>query len=735
MSVEKAMLSAKAHERKGAYQQARSIYEKILADYPHNKRAQHAMEALHTKTSQTEPGETPPTKDIKALLTLHRRNAFSAVCLKSKQILKRYPRSYIVWHVLGLAHAGRAEFLQAQECFQTAIDINPHSAEAYSNLGNALKDQGHSLSAISSYKTAIQLRPNYAEVHHNMGAALLDQGDIGAAIQSYENALAVTDKIPEFHYSLATALRLKGQFAEALACLEKTLDLQPSFADAHHAMAHVLRALGRRKDALVCYQKFLENSPENAEAHNNMGVVLQELGHFKAALRLYARAVSLRLDYAEAHNNIGTVFQELSQFKSALKAYARALEIRPDYAEVHNNIGNTLRDLGKMDDAISYYARAVQYKPNYAAAHNNIGNVLKERGDIDFAISAYSRAVEIDPKYATAHRHLSQVKVFKTTDSQFQVMKNLFDSTDISDADRCEICFALAKAHHDMGAFAQAFGYFKKGNTIRKETLGYEITTDRKLFQDLQDIQFSMKPVAQLDTSATRPPQPIFILGMPRSGTTLVEQIISNHSSVTGGGELPYAWQLGSEFILPHGQTSSADIQKFGEKYLEKIRALSEGRPFVTDKMPQNFRLIGLILCAMPNAKIVHVQRDARAIAWSNYKHYFMSKGLGYCYNLADLVEYFNLYSRLMTSWNARFPAAIYNLNYEQLTENPEPETRRLIDYLELDWEDSCLSPEQNSRSIRTASQQQVRQKVYKGSSQEWLKYAPFLGNAFEKLN
>ncbi len=221
---------------------------------------------------------------------------------------------------------------------------------------------------------------------------------------------------------------------------------------------------------------------------------------------------------------------------------------------------------------------------------------------------------------------------------------------------------------------------------------------------------------------------------MPRSGTTLIEQIISSHSDVTGAGELKYVSQYGANLALGSKAINTASLSEFRKKYLSELSKVSNGKRFATDKMPQNFRFIPLICAAFPEAKIIHVQRNAAATCWSNYKQYFSSKGLGYSYDLQDVVSYYRLYSDLMDLWQSEYGDRIYNLDYEKLTTNQKTETKRLIEYLELNWEKKCLLPHTNKRSVRTSSQQQVRQKVYQGSSEVWQKYEPLLDGAFDSL-
>jgi hypothetical protein len=228
---------------------------------------------------------------------------------------------------------------------------------------------------------------------------------------------------------------------------------------------------------------------------------------------------------------------------------------------------------------------------------------------------------------------------------------------------------------------------------------------------------------------------PIFIVGMPRSGTTLVEQIISSHSKVTGAGELSFATQFGASIAQGLSDSTTDSLINFRERYLIKLQNVSNGNLIVTDKMPQNFLYIGLLAAAFPEAKIVHVKRNPTAVCWGNYKQYFASKSFGYCYGLDEVVAYYALYQNLMGFWEMKLPNRIYNLDYELLTINQDDETKKLIQHLDLDWESKCLSPQNNRRGVATASKLQIRKKVYQGSSEQWKKYEPFLNGAFDYLD
>lgn len=307
---------------------------------------------------------------------------------------------------------------------------------------------------------------------------------------------------------------------------------------------------------------------------------------------------------------------------------------------------------------------------------------------------------------------------------------------DMGEEARCQLSFALAKMYEDIGELDKAFEFLSTGNDLRKKILGYEIDIDKKFYEKLRKTEPLLRENSLEIQSTSSSITPIFILGMPRSGTTLVEQIVSSHSQVIGAGELTYIFRFSEGLFSNTSSISKRNIADFRQKYLSSLAKRANGENFIIDKMPQNFQFIPLICAALPEAKIVHIQRDAAATCWSNYKQYFSAKdGLGYCYNLNDVVSYYKLYVNLMKLWQSKYGEQIYNLNYEKLTNNQVSETKSLIKFLGLAWEDSCLCPEKNIRSVRTASQQQVRKKVYRGSSESWKKYEPYLDNKFKQLS
>ena len=495
-----------------------------------------------------------------------------------------------------------------------------------------------------------------------------------------------------------------------------------------------LYSQGQLQQALKQAETLVQQFPKSAILFNIQGALLKGLGQLEAAIEAYNKALIIKPDYAEAYSNMGITLKNQGKLEAAIEAYNKALIIKPDYAEAYNNMGNALRDQGKLEDAIEAYNKALAIKPDYAEAYNNMGNAFQDQGKLEEAIDAYNKALAIKPDYADANRHLSSVSKYKPNNPQIGTVDKLLKRPDLKDADRCHLLYTFAKMNEDLGKPEIAYENYVAGGALRQKLLAYDPEQDQRLFAKIKGNAPSLKDFA-FDASGRATAQtPIFILGMPRSGTTLVEQIISSHSEVTGAGELNYTQQFGVDLTVGQKPVNAETVQSFRERYLAELAKRAEGQVFVTDKMPQNFQYIALICAAFPEAKIVHVQRSAEATCWSNFKHYFASNSLGYSYNLSDTVRYYGLYQDLMHFWSQSYSDRIYHLDYDDLTEDQEPQTLRLIEYLELNWEDACLAPQKNKRSVRTASQQQVLQKIYKGSSQAWRKFEPFLDGVFDGL-
>ena len=533
-----------------------------------------------------------------------------------------------------------------------------------------------------------------------------------------------------------TVLFKQEKFQECRAQCEVLAKQFPNEPNTANLLGATYAALGQMDQAIASYKKALQSWPDFAEVHSNLGDALLGLGKTGEAAASYQKAIDLKPELVVAQTNLGAALIQLGNPEAAVPRLEKALEIKPDLAEAHNNLGMALNDLGRPEEAISSLTKALQINPDFAEAHSSLGATFKSLGQPDEAIASYSRALKINPALARAHRFLSTVKTYQHDDPQLRQMLQLLQRETLSKEDRTDLNFALAKAHEDTGDYDHAFSFLEEGNRLRREELNYDISSTRALFARIKETFSDITPILREPekSDSNNRHQPVFVLGMPRSGTSLVEQVLASHSQVHGAGELVLMGQSVNAVDWASRKLSTDQLRFVRESYLSGLEKLGRPEFYVVDKMPVNFWWIGFIIAALPGASIIHVKRDARATCWSNYKQYFSGRGNGYAYDLQHVTEYFKMYVDLMRFWHELFPGQIIDLDYESLTENQEEETRRLLGRIGLEWEDQCLAFHKTERAVQTASALQVRRKMYQDSSREWRKYEKHLESMVEAL-
>jgi len=647
-------------------------------------------------------------------------------------LLKDYPNEPVLFNIKGACYADLGQLDVAVTNYKEAITIKPDYAKAHFNLAGSLHDLGQLETAVQSYQKAIEIDASYTEAYNNLGNVYQELKQFDSAVQSYQKALEIKPDYVAAQYSLGNTFMELGQLEEAVKSYKAALKLKPDFVEAINNLGITFFKLHQLDDAIRSYERAIALDPDFADAHNNIGIVFSELGQLDEAIMSYKAAITLQFDYAEAHYNLGLIFHDLKRLDEATQSYKTAIAFQSDYADAHYNLGILYHDVGQLKMAIDSIKMAIKINPENADTHKYLGNTFQSNGQIDEAIKCYEKALSINPFHADAHRNLSTIKNYIHDDDQINLMQDLLLNGNLSQSDLVHINFALAKANEDLGKKDDLFKSLNEGNRLRKEELNYSLNKDLDEHSNLKrliNINLSnSKESVKLKSSKIRP---IFIVGMPRSGTSLVEQILSSHQKIHGAGELSTLNNLIvpiiSDYILKDKKVTEDSYLSVRNDYLSYISRLNVSETIITDKMPTNFRYIGFILKAFPEAKIIHLNRDSRAICWSIYKSYFPGEGLGWAFNMKDLAGYYNSYIDLMTFWHQLFPRKIYDICYEDLTTNQEEETRKLLKYCELEWDDNCLNFHNNKRAVKTTSSLQVRKKMYQGSSEVWKKYESYL--------
>ena len=734
LKLDEALKKGIEAHKSGQVQEAGQLYTAILKIQPKHPTANHNMGLLTASSGKIQ--EALPFFET-ALEANSRRGQFWLSYIGALMKLGRSTDAKTLFDQAkkkGVKGPNSEAFNQLEKRF-SELSTNPQSppADQLQPIIN-LYSLGHVKQALSEAGKMLEEFPNAIVLYNIIGLSNSGLKQFDAAINAYKQALKINPDYAEGHNNMGIALKGNGALEASISSYKQALKIKPDYADAYYNMGNALQDNGDLEASIERYKQALKIKPYFAEAHNNMGSALKDKGDIEAATDSYKQALKIKPDYAEVYNNLGNILTDTDDIDAALESYKQALKIKPDYAEAHYNMGNALKRNGDIDAALNSYRQALKIKPDYAEVYNDMGGVLKDKGKLEAALDSYKQALQIQPDNAETYRLLSRLNSGKEHDKYVIRMQRLCLDPSITDEQRCHLSFALSKALEDLNEISASFDYLKMGNKLRKKVLSYDINRDIALYSQLKKSYPDIAKAALLSAGETSELKPIFILGMPRSGTTLVEQIVSSHSAVTGAGELNYVDRFGQSIALGVIKPNTETILDFRQRYIEALQKKSASRPQVSDKMPQNFLYIGLIFSAFPDAKVIHVNRDSAATCWSNYKHYFTHKGLGHSYDLDDVVTYFGLYKDLMQFWQGHYGDRIFDLNYDNLTINQEDETRELIQYLGLEWEGECLSPQNNKRSVHTASQQQVRQKVYQGSSQQWRKFEPYLNGVFDKL-
>lgn len=532
------------------------------------------------------------------------------------------------------------------------------------------------------------------------------------------------------------AAHKKGKFEEAERFYREILKTQPIHPDANHNLGLIVASKDKIEEALLLFKIAIEVCPKIEQFWISYVNLLIKDNQFEKAEVISRKVIELNPDFVSIIGNLGIIFHKLGKLVEAEIKYKKVIELKPDDAVAHNNLGIILQTTDRLEEAETSYKKAIKFKADYAEAHNHLGSLQEEYGRLGEAEGCYQTSIKLKPNYIDAHFNLSKLKSFNKEDEHYIQMQNLYLDENLTNEERCLLSFALAWASEELNKLDKSFEYYSVGNQLCKDSLTYDIQQDIKLFDQLKKSHLEIKKKSLGNFNLTIKPRLIFILGMPRSGTTLIEQIISSHSEVKGAGELPYIHQFGDSIARGTVKLDKKILLDFRKNYLNKIKELSNDHSIITDKMTLNFKYIGLICSVFPDAKIVHVKRNPMATCWGIYKQFFSSKKFfEYSYDLNNLVAYHNMYQDLMQFWEVEYGKRIYKLNYEALTMNQEQEIKKLIQYLELKWEPACLTPQNNKRNVKTRSSNQVRHEIYQGSSQKWKKFEPFFKGVFNQLN
>lgn len=491
--------------------------------------------------------------------------------------------------------------------------------------------------------------------------------------------------------------------------------------------------LGNPKNAIPYFKKALNLKNNYNEARANLGSALLLLGHADEAIVELNQSLIENPKNSKAWHSLGNAKRNKLLYVEAQLAFEKALELNPNYINALNSLGVLLSKSGKEDQAIKIFKKGLKLDPEDSSLLTSYGFALSEVGEIEKAEKLIRKAIAIDPNLSEAYRSLSIIHRFEKSDPLIIDMKKKLQTVTANIYDKIHIGFALGKGMHDLGEYSMAFSAYEIANKARRSELLYDSKENSNSIEHIKTKYSNKNQIISIKNNP-KDINPIFIVGMNRSGTTLVEQILSSHSSVTGAGELPYINKVGLDSLKNNISWTKTELSHAYQEYSKVLNGFAQNTKFVTDKAPVNFKWIGLIKNIFPDAKIVHLIRDPMDTCLSNYRNYFQSPGIKYAYDQVELAKFFTDYRNIMEFWYNLFPDQIYTCDYNLLTLNQEREMRALLNYCELSWEPGVLKFEESTRIVKTASVAQVREGIYRTSIGSWKKYEKYLDPMYNTL-
>lgn len=638
-----------------------------------------------------------------------------------------------------LAHAGRLlERDPAMACEQASeiLKVVGDQPLALQLLAAAKLALGEPQGAVETLTRLTWLQPNWAAAQLDLGVALGRSGRGDEAIAALRKAVALKPDMPQAWRALGDQLLAAGEFDAADAAYAN--HVSHSTQDPRLLQAALALVEERVPEAEALLREHLKQAPTDVAAIRMFAEVAVRVGRNEEALNLLARCLELAPSFHAARQNYALVLHRSNQPEQALAEIERLLAVTPDHPGYRNLKAVVLCRTGDYEPAIEIYDDLLQQYPGNPKIWMSYGHALKTAGHGERAINAYRRSLELEPSFGEVWWSLANLKTFRFSADDLAMMRAQLARTALADEDRLHLEFAVGKALEDEGEYAGSFRHYADGNALRRTQLHYSADDTHARVQHIRE-HYTADFFASRIGMGSAACDPIFIVGLPRSGSTLIEQILSSHSQVEGTMELPEVTSItrklraqgDADSAMPyHDVLASLDgdaLRELGERYLAHTRIQRKtAAPLFIDKMPNNFMHVGLIQLMLPNAKIIDARRHPMACCFSGFKQHF-ARGQSFSYSLEDMARYYRDYVALMAHFDAVLPGRIHRVVYERMVEDTEGEVRRLLDYCGLPYEASCLRFFENARAVRTASSEQVRQPIYREGVDHWQHFAPWL--------
>jgi tetratricopeptide (TPR) repeat protein len=643
---------------------------------------------------------------------------------------QQHPRK-VFEQAVALLKAGRRD--DAETLCRNTLERDPGDINFVALLGSILADKGDLDEAETLLTRAVKAAPGHAKAQEDVGTVLLNRNRAEEAIPYLKRASELRPQHPPLLSKLSGAYLSLGMKTEAEALRSQATALSPEQAKLEEATRLFVSGKFRESEKLA--QELVRANPRDVNSALLLARLAINASCFEDAKAILEKIIEMTPRFIAAWHDLGTVLKELHEYEEAVDVLRKALEIEPSNAMSHYYLGAALAMAAQPEEAVTSYQEAVAIDPQLTGAHIGLGHVLKTVGDQAGGIAAYRSAIELRPNFGETYYSLANLKTFSFDADDIEDMSVRLANEKLPIDCRVHFAFSLGKAYEDLKDYDRAFEHYELANQLHRDTIAYDPVQTEIAHERMRAI-FSADFFNKLNaSSACLRPDPIFIVGLPRSGSTLLEQILASHSMVDGTSELPDISMIAQDLTQPRsGQVfpqcmndlSSPEIKGLGEKYLQQTQRHRQTAPFFTDKMPNNFAYVGFIKSILPNAKIIDARRHPMDSCFGCFKQHF-AKGQTFTYDLFELGEFYLEYLQMMDHWDTALPGQVLRVQYEDVVADLDTQVRRILEFCELPFEDACVNFHETKRAVRTASSEQVRQPIYKGSVETWRRYGAHL--------
>ena len=709
--------------------------------------------------------------DINFLNSLLKKRELDELKNKSDLFINKYPEHYVGFFFVAVYYFYNNKFIKAEKYLNKSIDKNQNIPSVLNLMGLVKKNLGKLNDAVIYYKNALHHDLNDISIYINLSSAFIalenykeslnvinkakkiDENDqllkinevstlIG--LKKFNDAKILANKIflkikdnPVLLNSIGSIYSHEKNYKLALEFFNKSFTINSNDLSVFLNITSTLSKLDRDDEAIKIYKTYILNGGMNPDIYNKLTSLMLKVDKLDECYNFFSDIIKKNSINSMAYNQLGNVLRLQNKNEESLISYKKAIELS-NKAQYFNNIGAAYQELNQFKKSESYFNKALDLskaedKKSIPACYHNLGNLYTYTKKFELANENYRKAIEIEPYFVDSFRSLVRNKDLELNDEITRNFVRIYDQDLIGDGDsRATLAFALAELYENANNYKLASNLYIEANKLIRKTFSYSTEEQEKYFRKLKSI-YSDSNFKKYSFSGNKSKKPIFIIGLPRSGSTLVEQIISNHSRVHGAGEVDYFQRttfeaekiLDKKYPFKLSDFDDETINTLGEYYLDKIN-IDKNIAKVTDKNLANFFSVGLIKMIFPNAKIINVSRHKKDNCLSIFSIKFTGS-YPYAYDLKEISEYYTLYQDLMDHWNSIYPGEIYNINYEDVISNIEKETKNILNYCDLTYEENCLEFYNNKRPVMTASTHQVRKKLYNSSVGRWKNFKEYL--------